>query len=71
MQTITNLLIASYHLNCCLDDNHTENEISMYNDLIAIRVELKKKQEKIDQLEKEKQEIVAVMHQAAVSFHYF
>nr|XP_012230750.1 PREDICTED: putative leucine-rich repeat-containing protein DDB_G0290503 isoform X2 [Linepithema humile] len=47
------------------DDNHTENEICLYNDLKATRAELEKHKQKIEQLEQEKQEIVAVMHQAA------
>ncbi|KYQ47435.1 hypothetical protein ALC60_13556 [Trachymyrmex zeteki] len=47
------------------DNSHTENEICLYNDLMAARVELEKQKEKIKQLEREKQEIVAVMHQAA------
>lgn len=38
---------------------------------MAARAELERQREKIEQLEKEKQEIVAVMHQAAVSLHYF
>ncbi|KAL6439860.1 hypothetical protein ACFW04_004112 [Cataglyphis niger] len=47
------------------DNNHTENEICLYNDLTAARAELEHMREKIEQLEKEKQEIVTVMHQAA------
>ncbi|CAL1678078.1 unnamed protein product [Lasius platythorax] len=47
------------------DDNHTENEICLYNDLTAARAELAQQKEKIEQLEREKQEIVTVMHQAA------
>ncbi|XP_012056211.1 PREDICTED: interaptin-like [Atta cephalotes] len=47
------------------DNSHTENEVCLYNDLMAARTELEKQKEKIEQLEKEKQEIVAVMHQAA------
>ncbi|XP_018407108.1 PREDICTED: interaptin-like [Cyphomyrmex costatus] len=47
------------------DNSHTENEVCLYNDLMATRAELEKQKEKIEQLEKEKQEIVAVMHQAA------
>ncbi|XP_011873810.1 PREDICTED: spindle pole body component 110-like [Vollenhovia emeryi] len=47
------------------DNNHTENEICLYNDLMTARAELERQREKIKQLEREKQEIVAVMHQAA------
>ncbi|XP_011145375.2 uncharacterized protein LOC105186690 [Harpegnathos saltator] len=48
------------------DDNlHTENEVHLYNDLKAARAEMEKQQRKIEQLEAEKQEIVAVMHKAA------
>ncbi|XP_018361180.1 PREDICTED: synaptonemal complex protein 1-like [Trachymyrmex cornetzi] len=47
------------------DNSHTENEVCLYNDLMATRAELEKQKEKIEQLEREKQEIVAVMHQAA------
>ncbi|XP_070167929.1 putative leucine-rich repeat-containing protein DDB_G0290503 [Polyergus mexicanus] len=47
------------------DNNHTENEICLYNDLTAARAELEHMREKIEQLEREKQEIVTVMHQAA------
>ncbi|XP_024877349.1 golgin IMH1-like [Temnothorax curvispinosus] len=47
------------------DNNHTENEVCLYNDLMAARAELERQREKIEQLEREKQEIVAVMHQAA------
>ncbi|XP_011066214.1 PREDICTED: putative leucine-rich repeat-containing protein DDB_G0290503 [Acromyrmex echinatior] len=47
------------------DNNHTENEVCLYNDLTAARAELEKQKKKIEQLEREKQEIVAVMHQAA------
>lgn len=54
-----------------VDDYHTENEVHLYNDLKAVRAELEKQQRRIEQLEMEKQEIVAVMHQAAVSLHYF
>lgn len=63
------MLVVSSRLS--LDDNHTENEICLYNDLKATRAELEKHKQKIEQLEREKQEIVAVMHQAAVSLHYF
>ncbi|XP_070518827.1 paramyosin [Cardiocondyla obscurior] len=51
--------------NTAVTDKHTENEICLYNDLMAARAELERHMEKIEQLEKEKQEIVAVMHQAA------
>lgn len=54
-----------------LDDNHTQNEVCLYNDLMAARAELERQKETIEQLEEEKREIVAVMHQAAVSLHYF
>ncbi|XP_032683588.1 myosin-2 heavy chain-like [Odontomachus brunneus] len=47
------------------DNYHTENEVHLYNDLKAARTELEKQQRRIEQLEIEKQEIVAVMHQAA------
>ncbi|XP_012533312.2 golgin subfamily A member 4 [Monomorium pharaonis] len=47
------------------DNGHTQNEICLYNDLMAARAELDRQREKIEQLEREKQEIVAVMHQAA------
>ncbi|XP_011346726.2 myosin-16 isoform X1 [Ooceraea biroi] len=53
------------------DDNHTQNEVCLYNDLMAARAELERQKETIEQLEKEKREIVDVMHQAAVSSHYF
>ncbi|RLU18517.1 hypothetical protein DMN91_008874 [Ooceraea biroi] len=47
------------------DDNHTQNEVCLYNDLMAARAELERQKETIEQLEKEKREIVDVMHQAA------
>ncbi|KYN37275.1 hypothetical protein ALC56_08332 [Trachymyrmex septentrionalis] len=47
------------------DNGHTENEVCLYNDLMAARAELEKQKEKNEQLEREKQEIVTVMHQAA------
>ncbi|XP_072745731.1 uncharacterized protein [Anoplolepis gracilipes] len=47
------------------DNNHTENEICLYNDLTAARAELEQQREKIEQLEREKQEIITVLHQAA------
>ncbi|XP_025269374.1 cingulin-like protein 1 [Camponotus floridanus] len=47
------------------DNNHTENEICLYNDLTAARAQLEQQREKIEQLEREKQEIVTVMYQAA------
>ncbi|XP_020284540.1 putative leucine-rich repeat-containing protein DDB_G0290503 isoform X2 [Pseudomyrmex gracilis] len=47
------------------DNAHTENELGLYKDLEATRAELEKHKEKIKQLEHEKQEIVAVMHQVA------
>lgn len=66
------LLVKVFHSDYRLsDNNHTENEICLYNDLMAARADLERQREKIEQLEKEKQEIVAVMHQAAVSLHYF
>jgi len=68
-QSLEYLLVESSRLS--LDDNHTENEICLYNDLKATRVELEKHKQKIEQLEQEKQEIIDVMHQAAVSLRYF
>lgn len=43
----------------------------MFNELQATRVELEMHKEMMLQLQQEKEEIVAVMHQAAVSLHYF
>ncbi|XP_011694998.1 PREDICTED: myosin-9-like isoform X2 [Wasmannia auropunctata] len=41
------------------DNSHTENEVCLYNDLMAARAELERQREKTGQLEREKQEIVA------------
>jgi len=71
-QSITYLFVESFHSDYrLLDNSHTQNEVCLYNDLMAARAELERQKEKIEQLEGEKQEIVAVMHQAAVSLHYF
>lgn len=53
------------------EGNHSENEVCLYNELQAAKAELKTQKELILQLQQEKQEIVALMHQAAVSLHYF
>lgn len=53
------------------EGNHTENEVRLYNELEEARKELKNQAQMMLQLQQEKEEIVAVMHQAAVSLHYF
>ncbi|XP_076167310.1 uncharacterized protein LOC143146683 [Ptiloglossa arizonensis] len=48
-----------------IEGNHSENEVCLYNELQAAKAELKTQKELILQLQQEKQEIVALMHQAA------
>ncbi|XP_047345328.1 myosin-10-like isoform X4 [Vespa velutina] len=47
------------------DGSHTENEIRLFNDLKLAREELEKQKGTILKLQQEKEEITAVMHQAA------
>lgn len=48
-----------------IDGGHTENEVQLFSDLQAARLEIEEQKEKILQLQQEKEEILAVMHQAA------
>ncbi|XP_017790384.1 PREDICTED: myosin-11-like, partial [Habropoda laboriosa] len=47
------------------EGNHTENEVQLFNELRATREELEMQKQMMEKLEQEKEEIVAVMHQAA------
>ncbi|XP_035717567.1 intracellular protein transport protein USO1-like [Vespa mandarinia] len=47
------------------DGSHTENEIRLFNDLKLAREEIEKQKGMILKLQQEKEEITAVMHQAA------
>lgn len=53
------------------EGSHTENEVRLFNELQATRNELEAQRQMMLQLQQEKEEIIAVMHQAAVSLHYF
>nr|XP_034181094.1 putative leucine-rich repeat-containing protein DDB_G0290503 isoform X2 [Osmia lignaria] len=48
-----------------IEGSHTENEVRLYNELEEARKELKDQTQMMRQLQQEKEEIVAVMHQAA------
>ncbi|CAL7938662.1 unnamed protein product [Xylocopa violacea] len=47
------------------EGNHSENELRLFNELKAAREELEAQRQVMQQLQQEKEEIVAVMHQAA------
>lgn len=63
--------LRNFFIRCSLEGTHSENEVRLFNELQATRVELEMHKEMMLQLQQEKEEIVAVMHQAAVSLHYF
>lgn len=43
----------------------------MFNELQEAKIDLETQKQMMMQLQQEKEEIVAVMHQAAVSLHFF
>ncbi|XP_054012429.1 myosin heavy chain, clone 203 [Hylaeus anthracinus] len=47
------------------EGSHSENEVRLFNELQAARAEVEMQKEMLAQLQQEKEEIVAVMHQAA------
>ncbi|CAK9823619.1 hypothetical protein ANTRET_LOCUS1923 [Anthophora retusa] len=47
------------------EGSHTENEVQLFNELKAARDELEMQKQMMEKLQQEKEEIVAVMHQAA------
>ncbi|XP_076681239.1 uncharacterized protein LOC143375725 [Andrena cerasifolii] len=47
------------------EGTHSENEVRLFNELQATRVELERHKDMMVQLKQDKEEIVAVMHQAA------
>ncbi|XP_026668008.1 myosin heavy chain, clone 203-like isoform X2 [Ceratina calcarata] len=47
------------------EGSHTENEMRLFNELQETRDELQRQRQEVLQLQQEKEEIVAVMHQAA------
>ena len=53
------------------EGSHTENEVRLFNELQATKNELEAERQMNSKLQEEKEEIIAVMHQAAVSLHYF
>ena len=53
------------------EGSHTENEVHLFNELQTTKNELEAQKQMNLKLQEEKEEIIAVMHQAAVSLHYF